>query len=750
MVEPLYIAFVWHMHQPLYKDTVTGKHSLPWVRLRAVKDYLHMAEVLADYPEVHATFNFVPCLVEQLNEYAEGRAVDQALAVSSKEEWTQKDKEFILSFFFNINWDKIVRRHARYNQLLELRQQVNGEASLLSDDYYRDLVAWFNLAWIDPNWLEQDETLRALVEKERRFSGEDIRLIVAKQREIIKRISPLYRELEAVGQVELTTSPYYHPILPLLIDSHLARQASPDLPLPRPVFAHVEDAEEQIRRAVSYHQDHFGSRPRGMWPSEGAVGQELVSILARQGFTWFASDEGILARSLGVSIERDEYGHVKNPTVLYQPYRCQGEGQAVTAIFRDRLLSDRIGFVYDDLEGHQAAEDLVHRLRRIRENLADPNNSYLVSIILDGENCWDQYEHNGDVFLRHLYSLLSDDPALKAVTVSEYLAQHPPRQVVPQLSSGSWIGANLETWIGESAQNRAWEYLVHTRDRLVAWQAQTTNTRNASPPAGARPDGSSLARAWEEIYIAEGSDWFWWYYSHNNPGDGNLFDREFRLHLGNAYRFADLPLPGWLSKPIVVSLEEVRSFLPTSYISPRLSAAESAPPQWARAGRLEAVSSTGAMQRAYAVLGCLRYGYDPDRLYLRLEANERLSAYFIGIYLSTSDSKLANRQPRYAGAESAGSWTWEVALAPTGKEEGRVVKLNRADGQEGWQPMGALQDVALSEKVVELAVPLRDLGLELNDTVQLSVNLVEDGVLIETLPHRTDYSFDLIPRDENG
>jgi alpha-amylase/alpha-mannosidase (GH57 family) len=739
LAEPLYVAFVWHMHQPLYKDTLTGQYSLPWVRLHAVKDYLHMAEGLADYPEVHATFNFAPCLVEQLNEYAEGQAVDQALAVSGKEEWTQKEKEFILSYFFNIHWDNIVRRHARYNQLLELRQQVHGEASLLSDYYYRDLVAWFNLAWIDPNWLERDQTLRSLVEKELHFSAEDIRLILAKQREIIKRILPLYRELEAAGQVELITSPYYHPILPLLIDSHLARQASPDLPLPRPAFAHIEDAEEQIRRAVSYHRDHFGSQPRGMWPPEGAVCQELVPILARQGFTWFASDEGVLARSLRVNVERDEYGHVKNPTVLYQPYQHQGEGQAVAVLFRDRLLSDRIGFVYGHMEGHQAAEDLVHRLHRIRENLADPENPYLVSIILDGENCWEQYEHNGDVFLRHLYSLLSDDPDLKAVTVSHYLAQHPPRRVVPQLSSGSWIGANLETWIGERAQNQAWAYLAHTRDRLVAWQSQ-----NPAP----HPD--SLARAWEEIYIAEGSDWFWWYYSHNNPGDENLFDQEFHLHLGNVYRLSGLPWPGWLSKPIVISPEEVRSFLPAAYISPHLSATESTPPEWQRAGRLEMTPSTGTMQRAYTILRCLLYGYDPEHLYLRLEANERLNSYSIEIYLSTPDSKPTNRQPRYAGTGSAVGWTWKVALSPTEEEEKQEVKLNRADGQEGWQPMAALQAVALSEKVVELAIPLHDLGLKLNDAVRLSVNLLEEGVLIETLPHSTYHSFELVPGDENS
>ncbi len=723
--EPLYVAFIWHMHQPYYKNTLTGDYSLPWVRLHAAKHYLHMAEVLADYPQIHAMFNFTPCLVKQLDEYAAGRAMDRALALSLKDQWTADEKEFLLSFFFSLNWQRIVRRYPRYSQLLELRQQAHGEAGLLSNEYYRDLVAWFNLAWIDPKWLERDEALRSLVEKGKHFSGEDIKLILTKQREIIQRILPLYRELEVSGQVELTTSPYYHPILPLLIDGRSAQRASPGLPLPGLVFARPQDAEEQIRRAVRFHRDRFGSQPRGMWPSEGAVCQEMVPLLAHEGFAWFASDEAVLARSLNTPIERDSYGHVTNPEVLYQPYglRPGGENQQPVVIFRDHLLSDRIGFVYAQMEEPQAAEDLVSRLHRIREKLSDPENPYLVSIILDGENCWGEYEHSGDIFLRHLYSLLSKDPDLRTVTVSEYLSQHPPRQSLLYLSTGSWIRGDLETWIGEEDQNRAWECLARTREQLVSCMA--------SPSV----DPSTSARAWEEIYIAEGSDWFWWYYSRNNPGEENFFDHEFRTHLGNVYRLLGLSVPIWLRRPISLSSEPLGYQPPRAYISPPLTAGASLPVEWAAAGYLEPELSTGTMQQAEALFRRLYYGYDPAHLYLRLETNQDLAPYLVVVYLSSPEADRANRRPRRAGEETI--WelpsmglSWEVAVEGS---SGQAL-LSRAVGQEVWQPVPGGVNIAIDSQVMEIGLTLADLNLGLGGSVGLVLLLIRDGVVVGTLP----------------
>jgi alpha-amylase/alpha-mannosidase (GH57 family) len=592
------------MHQPYYKDTVTGEYILPWARLHGAREYIHMAEVLAQYPKIKATFNFVPSLTEQIEEYARGEAIDRALALSRQDTWSEDDKAYILSFCFSVNWNNIVRRYPRYSQLLELRHQVKGEASLLDDHYYRDLVAWFNLAWLDHLALENDPDLRSLAEKGKNFTREDIDLILRKQQQYLARVLPLYNHLRDRGQIEITTSPYHHPILPLLVDSDTAHRASPGMPLPDPPFRHPEDAAEQIRLAVEAHRTAFGKAPLGMWPPEGAVCPEILPILAHHGFRWFATDEAILSSSLGVPIERDAYFHLEAPRILYQPYAVkvggqpfappsvpptsEGEegGRQLAAIFRDHVLSDRIGFVYQSMDGREAAEDLIHRLQVAYERLDDPDTPYLLSIILDGENCWESYPDYGDPFLHHLYQRLSEETTIETVTVSDYLERFPPRETIEHLATGSWIGGNLETWIGEAEQNRAWEVLRRVREELVAWQG-------ATPGAGF----DVLEDAWRQIYIAEGSDWFWWYYSRNVSGQDQLFDQAFRQHLSRVYYAIGRPVPPWLTEPIQGLTERQDYRPPSGYIVPRFSAAAEAGLEWTGAGFLEPVVSSGSMQR---------------------------------------------------------------------------------------------------------------------------------------------------------
>ncbi len=735
MTFPLYVALVWHMHQPYYKDGQTGEYVLPWARLHAAKDYLHMAEVLAEHPNVHVTFNVVPSLVEQLLEYAAGEAVDRVQVLSLQEAWTPDEKGYLLANCFSINWDNIIRRYPRYWQLLQLRQQAPDEAVLFADDYYRDLVAWFNLAWIDPNWLERDPLLRSLVEKGRGFTIADVQAILDKQREIIAQVLPRYQQLAERGQLELAASPYYHPILPLVMDNRYARRPSPGLPLPDVPFAHAEDASEQIRRAVEAHRRHFGQRPRGMWPSEGAVCPEIVFRLAQEGFTWFASDEGVLALSVGHWPQRDGYGHVTNPRLLYQPYRTAVGDFPPAIVFRDRLLSDRIGFVYRQFKGHDAARDLVHRLHRIRENIDDPRHPYLVTIILDGENCWEEYEHNGDVFLHHLYHLLDQEPDLRAVTVSEYLAEHEPRAEIPKLHTGSWINHNLETWIGEPEQNRAWEYLARTRDRLITWQREYSLA-----------DMDVLEQAWEAIYIAEGSDWFWWYYSRNVSDQDRLFDQAFRGHLASVYTTLGLPVPDWLELPIAGIAAPTHYRPANAYVTPHLSAAPAISLEWTGAGYLEPVPSVGTMQRGHTVFKRLYYGYNPADLFLRLELNEPLAPYQVAFYLAVPGQGKRNRRVRFADTNpilelSSVGLAWEILL-PAGRHE---ATLNRADGQEVWRQAATLSSVTVGERTVELAVSLKGLGLQLGDAVEVVATLVQDEMLVEALPASDTLSFSLRP-----
>ncbi len=723
------------MHQPYYKDFSTGEFILPWARLHGVKEYIHMAEVLAQYPAVKATFNFVPCLVEQIEEYAHRGAVDRALALSRRETWSDDDKAYLLSFFFSVNWERVIRRHPRYSQLLELRHQARGDHRLLGLDFYRDLVAWFNLVWLDHVALENDPDLQALVAKGANFTSNDVEVILRKQTDYLACVVPLYNSLRDRGQVELTTSPYYHPILPLLINTGTARRASPELPLPAHTFRHSEDAIEQVRRAVEAHEAHFGQAPLGMWPSEGAVCPEMLPILARHGIRWFATDETILARSLGTEIERDAYGHVDNPEVLYQPYDVSVDShspdQGLAAIFRDRNLSDRIGFVYQSMPGRDAAEDLIHRLHVIRQRLSDSDHPYLVSIILDGENCWESYPDYGDPFLHHLYAKLSDEEAIRTVTVSEYLEDYPPRETIHQLTTGSWIGGNLETWIGEAEQNRAWEVLGRVRDELVAWQ-------NATPGAGF----DVLEAAWRQIYIAEGSDWFWWYYSRNVSGQDHVFDWTFRDHLSDVYYVIGRPVPSWLTEPIrgLARRREYRS--PSSYITPHLAGGDEASLEWTGAGYLEQVTSTGVMQRAEAgVLRRFYFGYSPTRLYFRLEAWSAIGPYDVTLFLRVDAARVEQLVfPSLEGElpPSLFDANWRVDLVPG---VGAILKL--IDERGRWLDVEAALESAAGERVWEISLPIGVLGLRLGDQISVASALTRDGRIIESIPSDTPHSFEL-------
>jgi len=805
MAHPLYVAFVWHMHQPYYKDTVTGEYILPWTRLHGAREYIHMAEVLAQYPGIKATFYFVPSLSEQMEEYARCDAIYRALALSRQDTWTDDDKAYILSFFFSVNWDNIVRRYPRYSQLLDLRHQVKGEASLLDDHYYRDLVTWFNLVWLDHVALENDPDLRSLVEKDQSFTREDTDLILCKQQDSLARILPLYNHLRDRGQIEITTSPYYHPILPLLVDSGTALRAGSvgdvgaptgGMPLPDPPFRHPEDAAEQIRLAVEAHKAAFGEAPRGMWPSEGAVCPEVLPILAHHGFRWFATDEAILARSLvrslespstGVSIERDAYAHLERPRVLYQPYTVKvgglsdpsaslRTGAELAVIFRDHVLSDRIGFVYQGMDGQAAAEDLIHRLQVAYERLDDPDEPYLVSIILDGENCWESYPDYGDPFLHHLYQLLSEEaskttPTIETVTVSEYLERFPPREAIEHLATGSWIGGNLETWIGEAEQNRAWEVLRRVREELVAWQG-------ATPGAGF----DVLEDAWRHIYIAEGSDWFWWYYSRNVSGQGAVlrpFDRAFRQHLSRVYYAIGRPVPPWLTEPIQGLTERQDYRPPSGYVVPRFSAAAEAGLEWTGAGFLEPIVSTGSMQPfdfaqgrlgTGLVLRRLYFGYNPTALCFRLEGRAALGPYEVSLFLvvggvpSTSSGhrsdgveQLSLPLPKVGGVSrrrppAPFGANWRIDLLP-----GRGATVRLVSERGGWLEIeSGVQSVA-SERTWEVSVPLATFGLGLGAEacpepfdfaqdklcrrVGVAAALAREGHIIETLPPEAAHNF---------
>src|SRR5690348_4036180 len=524
------------MHQPYYRHPQTSEFVLPWVRLHASKDYLHMARLLQEFPKVKANFTMVPSLRDQLEDYARG-ADDEDTRVTMRTvdgDLTYEEKQHMLRRFFSIHHGNVIHRHEEYRRLLQLAMAAGDDrVELLSDDYFVDLAVWFNLAWIDPDDIAGDSRLASLRDAGRRYTREDVRYVIGRQRLMASGVPHLYHRLEHDGQLELLTVPYYHPILPLLIDSRSALVADPNAIMPDPPFAYPDDAAFQLEEAIASHERAFGKKPRGTWPSEGAISPEAASAIFKSGLEWFASDEGVLAASIGTHFQRDEIGAVTEPQLLYRPYRIGGAG---TAIFRDREMSDRIGFMYGDMNPVDAVGDMIWKLERARDRLPDDGGPYLASIILDGENAWEQYPNNGNDFLRQLYGTLQQDERFETVRVSDHLDRSPATIELPRLHTGSWIDANLRVWIGEPAHARAWSALERTR-------------RFAQEQWGALRHMPKSVR--QPLMVAEGSDWFWWYSSRNSSPEDAVFDELFRANLEVVWWYAGAEPPDDLRQPIL-------------------------------------------------------------------------------------------------------------------------------------------------------------------------------------------------------
>lgn len=542
MSHPLYVAFIWHQHQPRYKSR-QGQYQMPWVRLHGSKDYLDLILLLERYPTLHQTINLTPSLILQLEDYAAGTAVDPYLSVAltAAERLSPAQQQFVVDRFFDANYSTLIAPHRRYRELYQQRQQKGRDWCLENwrPADYGDLMGWHNLVWIDSLFWDDPQIARWLEQGQFRLS--DRQQLDLKQRQIISRIVPQHRQMQQNGQIEVMTSPYSHPILPLLADTNAAQVATPDLPLPRLRFEWAADIPRQLQLAQAIYRERLGCEARGLWPSEQAVSPAILPDVAAAGFDWLCSDETVLGWTMRHFFERDAEGTLRQPELLYQPYRFSTPQGDLAMLFRDRRLSDLIGFSYGSMEPRRAAVDLVEQLEAIARSLSRETGSlerpWLVTIALDGENCWEFYPEDGRPFLEYLYQIFSEHPGLALVNVSEYLAQFPPQQTLPvgQLHSGSWVEGSFSTWIGSPAKNRAWDLLT---------QARQTLARHPEATEASNPD------AWEALYAAEGSDWCWWFDGNHAPHQIALFDALYREHLTALYRALNEPIPPELYQSI--------------------------------------------------------------------------------------------------------------------------------------------------------------------------------------------------------
>jgi alpha-amylase/alpha-mannosidase (GH57 family) len=608
----LRLILLWHQHQPFYKDLVTNEYRLPWVRLHALKDYYGMVQLLDEFPNVHQNFNLVPSLITQIQDYVAGTAQDPFLDVAAKpaKDLTLKERHFALQYLFQANPANLIGRYPRYRELYE-RFREHGFSPEKAEKYFHprdftDLQVLSQIAWFDEFFLEEKD-VAALIRKERDYSLEDQSFVIARERELMGKVVPAYAAAAKKKSIEISATPFYHPILPLVCDTNVGAVSSPGLPLPQNRFRHPEDAREQLVRALDLHQQVFGVRPQGVWPSEGSVSEETLAIAHSLGVKWMATDEGVLGRSTGVFFQRDGNGRLPAPLAerLYNIHRYENGEASMYLVFRDHTISDLIGFVYSGMDPTDAAGHLLRNIKDAAQPVLAQGRDAVVSVILDGENAWEYYPKSGREFLSRFYDALQHEAGLEAVTVSEAIARHRNVSPLKSLVPGSWINANFNVWIGAPEDNRAWDYLHHARE----FYAQ--NAARASQP--------QRKLAFEEIMIAEGSDWNWWYGPEHHSANDRDFDELYRKHLSNVYQALGAAPPDYLAQPITGG--EVRpAFTPqTAYIHPRVSGDKIRYFEWMGAAIFTADQRAGAMHGKQFLLDSVHAGIDSTFVYGRLD-----------------------------------------------------------------------------------------------------------------------------------
>jgi alpha-amylase/alpha-mannosidase (GH57 family) len=673
------------MHQPEYRDPVSGQPVLPWVRLHATRSYNDMALALEPHEDVRVAVNWAPSLLLQLEAYASGAAVDrdEELALRTVETLTPAERAQVLRQGFSVDWEVWVKPVPRYAELLAKRgADLHGADLLRIQERFSardllDLQVNFILAWMGFAARREHPLVSELLRKERGFAESEKVELLRISRQIARGILPRWRSLAGRGVVELTCSPMFHPILPLLVDSDSARRALPDAALP-PRFQFPQDAREQVRRGLSRAERDFGARPVGMWPSEGSVSPEVIEILGSEGVQWCATDQGIL--------ERSELEPPLDAPLHHAPWKCG----PLAVFFRDRDLSDRVGFRYAKSDPGDAAKDLMDRI-------AGAGKGATVTIALDGENPWEHYPQSGERFLEALYAGLGKE--VTPVLPREEIAARPPRQRIARIHSGSWIESSFRIWIGHPEDNRAWTLLGQARTALERARAEIAPDR--------------FERAYEAVLAAEGSDWFWWYGDDFTTESAPEFDALFRHNVEQVFRQIGVAPPERLARPIIAphkdrSQAAAISLPPRRLIHPSIDGHSRSYFEWNGAGFHRPGGAGGSsMYQGGGVFSQLWYGFSSTDLYVRLDPS--------------------------LGADTSG----ELRILLTRENQERTLRMQVRPGGEECPVVderGERCGSGRAGSIVELAVGVSALGLSPSDRAGLLLRLLRNGIEVDRLP----------------
>ena len=715
-MKKIYLAFLWHQHQPIYKNPKNNVYELPWVRLHAIKDYYDMVAILDDYPKIKLNINLVPSLLIQLEDYSKRTAEDEFLNLTLKQAdlLTDEDKIFILTNFFMANWDTMVYPYKRYAELLEKRgkqataSSIKNNLHFFDDKDIRDLQVWFNLSWFDPYWRKNDEFINALYLKGENFTEEDKVKLINKQLDICGKIVEKHKQLQDRGQIEVSVTPFYHPILPLLCDTNSALDATPNIDLPKNRFAHKEDAAWHIENAVKYYEKLFKRKVTGMWPSEGSVSNDVVRLAAQNSLQWLATDEAVLFAANPQAAKNRQY--------LFRPYKVNIDGNCVNMVFRDHGLSDLIGFVYSKWNPEDAANDFIDKIKNIAKYMDNSYYAPLVSVILDGENCWEYYKNDGWDFLSKLYSKLEKEECIETVRLTDYLKNFPPKDTLNNLKAASWINGNFGIWIGHSEDNKAWDLLSETRNFIVEYTKQNEQFKNSDLEK----------KVWSILYAAEGSDWNWWYGADHSSSNDMMFDKLFRQHLIVIYELLGQQVPEQLYTPIkhssVIS-QPVFLTAPKKLISPEIDGEVTSFFEWKNAGSYSVGHSGGSMHQVSTVINSFLYGFDLDNLYFNIKINEQFIKEIENFKFNINF--LNPEEQKISFSIGADKKIKEYIIVSKNSETTKI----------------PLNNIAF-QQTVELKIPFEILNLNNeNKNFELTVSVDKNSVEVECWPYQATVTF---------
>jgi len=640
-MKKLSIAFVWHLHQPNYGTHSDDVMLMPWTRLNAVQTYAGMLDYLSKYPNLKLNFDISPVLLDAIEGYAKGELSDihSNLTLTPVEELTQDDMEFVLNYFFDLDYNRYIAKYPRYVDLYR-RRFANEE--LDTDDFsmsgYSDIMTLFNLVWFTDKQIAEYPEVAEVAAKGKHYAGKHREVLLEAQRDIISKIIPNFRKYISENRVEILTCPYYHPILPLLADMDSAKTFSLRNPLPGSDIKMPDCVRAQIESGLKRTEEIFGVKPTGMWAPEQCISNDVIKMMSDAGIKWTISDETVLSDTINKEIVRDFKGFHQDPFDLCRTYSVDfGENRDFRIIFRDAVLPNLLSFEYPNYDAKTAAKDLYDRIKVVSNKIQNaPSENHLLTIAMDGENAWRNYADGGVEFLDELYKLISEDSTLETVKISEYMEKVDGVKKLESIKTGSGIKKDFRFWTAEPVKNMAWRYLFNVYEDLKNFEQYE--------------DPEKIKEAYKELYTAQGSDWFWWFGEPNDSGQDHLFDYLFREHLKSIYTILEKPVPEHLEKPLT-TFSGKPSRIPKGLISPTLRGKADYDEEWRNAGCIDIPASP--LMQENKLFNKIFFGSDYDNLYLLFDVNRYIYSlqtggeqiYQVYIYIKTNKDEFQYTAP---------------------------------------------------------------------------------------------------------